>query len=91
MMPGTSPLQPLMAVTLPRLPYFVARPQLLTCASPLPTGRDLSWTTCRLCSRSGSQRLSRRLCGAASPWSTAAVAEACQPEVPRCGSTTEGG
>jgi hypothetical protein len=54
MMSATSPrpLRPLTATTLPRLPRFVARPQLLTRAQPLPTGRDISWTTGRLCSRS---------------------------------------
>ena len=54
MMPATSPrpLRPLMLTALPRLPRFVARPQLLTRASPLPVGRDLSWTTGRLCRRS---------------------------------------
>ena len=54
MMPATFPrrLRPLTATTLPRLPRFVARPELLIRALPLSTGRDISCTTCRLCSRS---------------------------------------
>jgi hypothetical protein len=54
MMPATSPrsFRLLMATLLRRLPRFVVRPQLLTRASPLATGRDISRTTCRLCSRS---------------------------------------